>query len=388
MVALLVFGVTLLAAVLISELADRTIVSTAVLFLLAGVAVGGGGFGLIRLEPDSPVVGHLANYALVAVLFTDGMKLGWGRLRSAWVLPGRALLLGLPLTMLATALLAHFVAGLSWLDAWLVGAVLCPTDPVFAAAIVGREGVSRRLRHLLNVESGLNDGLALPIVLGILAVGGVAERSLGLHVVELAGGCALGVAVAGGALWVARLRFFGIARSHEPFLLVAIGLMVFALAPLVHANPFLAAFSAGVTIATMRPEETEENNAFAEQTAELLKLGAVLVFGALITPQLLHAVPWTGYVFAVLSLVVARPIALGLALVGGKLTGREKVAAMWFGPKGFASVIYGLMVLNSGVAGAVRSFNLVAIVVAGSILAHSSTDVVVARWLEPKAKAT
>lgn len=114
----------------------------------------------------------LAELALFSVLFTDGMRVGWRDLRSAWREPGRALLLGLPLTVLVTAVLAHVVAGLPWLHAFLVGAVLAPTDPVFAAAIVGREEVPRRLRHLLNVESGVNDGLVLPVVLVLLAAAG------------------------------------------------------------------------------------------------------------------------------------------------------------------------------------------------------------------------
>jgi hypothetical protein len=104
MVGLLVFSLTLLLGVLISELAHRSIISTAVLFLLAGYFAGEGGFGIIRLAPDAPVVSELARFALIAVLFTDALKVGWRDLSSAWQLPGRALLLGLPLTVAGTAL--------------------------------------------------------------------------------------------------------------------------------------------------------------------------------------------------------------------------------------------------------------------------------------------
>jgi len=381
MLALLIFGLTLLVAVLISELADRSIVSTAVLFLVAGFAAGEHALGFIELRADTPVISRLADFALVAVLFTDGMKLGWRELRSAWHLPGRALFFGLPLTMTATALLAHQVAGVSWLNAWLVGAVLSPTDPVFAAAIVGRSGVSQRLRHLLNVESGFNDGLALPIVLGLLALGGAAEGGVLMNIVELLAGVVIGVAVPWIALQFERTRFFAVARSHEPYFPFAIGIVVFAFAELVHANQFLAAFTAGITLATLRRDQAEEFGAFGEEFAELLKLAALLVFGGLISPALLREVPLEGYAFAGLALFAARPAAIGLALWGARLEWRNKVAAMWFGPKGFASVIYGLMVLESGIDGANESFHLIAIVVVGSILAHSSTDVVMARWL-------
>ena len=160
MTLLLAYSVVLLLAVLVSALAHRTVLSTAVLFLVAGFVFGGGVTGVLSLQPQDEIVAVLAELALFAVLFTDGMRLGWPDLVSAWRLPGRALGWGLPLTLLITALLAHFVAGLGWLEAFLVGAVLAPTDPVFAAALVGNERVPQRLRHLLNVESGINDGLA------------------------------------------------------------------------------------------------------------------------------------------------------------------------------------------------------------------------------------
>lgn len=385
MEAVLIFSLTLLIGALISEFADRSLVSTAALFLTVGFVAGPGMLGLVHLEIDSPVISRLAEFALVAVLFTDGMKLGWDELKSAWKLPGRALFFGLPLTLVATALLARYVAGLDWLEAWLVGAVLSPTDPVLAAAIVGRKGVPRRLRHLLNVESGLNDGLALPIVLGLLAAGGAAAQEMPRPILELIGGGGVGIAVPWLTLRLARTRFFAVARSHEPFFPFAIGLITFSLAAILQMNEFIAAFAAGVTVATMRPPEKEEFNVFGEQVSELLKLAALLVFGMVISPRFLAEIPIGGYLFAAGALLLARPLGLGLALVGTGLDRRTKIAALWFGPKGFASVIYGLMVLKSGLDGADGMFHLIALVIVGSILAHSSTDVAISRWFRKEA---
>ena len=115
--------------------------STAVLFLLAGVVAGEGMLGALSLRPDAPAVAILAELAMFSVLFTDGMRVGLKDLASAWRLPGQALLLGLPLTLVGTALLARWIVGLPWAKSFLLGAVLSPTDPVFAAAIVGREEV-------------------------------------------------------------------------------------------------------------------------------------------------------------------------------------------------------------------------------------------------------
>jgi NhaP-type Na+/H+ or K+/H+ antiporter len=162
--------------------------------------------------------------------------------------------------------------------------------------------------------------------------------------------------------------------------------LVLWLSSLTHANAFLAAFSAGITVATMSPAIREAFHQFGELVAELLKLAALLVFGALISPRFLGEIPLTGYLFAAVALFVARPVSLAIALVGSSLRVRERIAAAWFGPKGFASVVYGLLILRSGVAARSVLFHLVALVVVASIIAHSSTDVVVARWFEPGTK--
>ncbi len=379
MAAVVAFAAVLLAAVLLSSLANRSVLSTAVVFLVGGFLLGDGVFGAVSVHPDDPVVGIFAELALFSVLFSDGMKIPARDLRSAGRLPGRALLFGLPLTLVLTAVLAHFVAGVGWTESFLLGAVLSPTDPVFAAALVGRKEVPYRLRHLLNVESGLNDGLALPIVVVLLAVVG----SEPIHAWRLAGdlvlGVALGVVIPWGAIRLERLRPFSATSLYEPLNAFAIGLLVLGVSSVSGANEFLAAFAAGVTVATLSPQIREAFEQFGELVAELLKLAALLLFGALISPTFLREVPFSGYVFAVLAIVLARPIALAFALFRTELTRREWAAAAWFGPKGFASVVYGLLILESGVASRDRLFHLVALVIAVSIVAHSSSDVAVAR---------
>ena len=260
--------------------------------------------------------------------------------------------------------------------------MLSPTDPVFAAAIVGREEVPARLRRLLNVESGLNDGLALPLVVILLAIAGEGEFHLGAVVGEVTFGVVLGVLVPWAAIRLERTRFFSAHTTYAPLNAFAIGLLVLALSSITHANEFLAAFAAGITVATVGPEVREAFHRFGELVAELLKLAALLVFGALMSPHFLMEIPWTGYAFAVLVLVAVRPVALGIALWGSHLGWREWAAAAWFGPKGFASVVFGLLVLKSGLARGDEVFHLTALVITGSILAHSSTDVLVAHWLQ------
>ncbi len=378
MVLFLVFAATLLAAVLLSGLAERTVLSTAVLFLVVGF-LAGGVTNFLTIRPEDPLTIRLAELALFAVLFTDGMRVGVRDLAYAWRLPGRALLLGLPLTLLFTAVLAHFVAGLPWLASFLVGAVLSPTDPVFASALVGREEVPLRLRRLLNVESGVNDGLALPIVVVLLAVASQQEVEAVTIAEELALGVVIGVVVPWIALRLERTRLFDLAESYEPLYAFSVGLLVLALGYVTHANLFLAAFSAGITVVSVSPRFKDAFHQFGELLAELLKLAAILVFGALISLTFLMEIGLGGYVFALLALVVVRPVALAVSFLGARINLPEFAAAAWFGPKGFASVVYGLLVLESGVNLSGEMFHLIALVVAASILLHSSTDVVVAR---------
>ena len=273
---LLVFAAVLLGAVLLSSLAHRTVLSTAVIFLAAGFVLGDPVLGVISVAPDDELVVLLAELALFAVLFSDGMRLGWGDLVSAWRLPGRALALGLPLTLLLTALFAHYVVQLGWAEAFLVGAVLAPTDPVFASALVGNDAVPQRLRRLLNVESGINDGLALPFVVVLLSVvqgsGEAGAVDLG---VELALGLAIGVGVPLVAIWLERLPVLQASVQYQPLNAVAIGLLVLGLAEVTHGNLFLAAFAAGITVATAGREQREAFEEFGE-----LRRGAAQAGGA------------------------------------------------------------------------------------------------------------
>ncbi len=383
MILVLIFGLVLLAAVLLSELANRTVLSTAVLFLFAGFLCGGV-FGWINIRPGDPAVSRIAELALVAVLFTDGMKVGLRDCASVWRLPGRALLFGLPLTLALTAVMCRYIVGLGWLESFLVGAVLSPTDPVFAAAIVGREHIPARLRHLLNVESGVNDGLALPIVLVLLSAAGAKAVGGGVLALELAGGVAIGIVVPLIAVFLERRTWLTVSSEYGPLFALAIGIIVWSAAVVSHCNDFLAAFAAGITVASISSHLRDQFKRFGGLLTELLKLTALLLFGAMISPAFLIQTSWHDYVFAFAALLLARPIALLISLLGARLDLREKFVAAWFGPKGFASVVYAIIVLRSNIADAEHVFHLIALVIAVSMVAHSSSDVPIARWFPEK----
>ncbi len=153
-----------------------------------------------------------------------------------------------------------------------------------------------------------------------------------------------------------------------------------------HANLYLAAFSAGITLASLRSDLRDEFHRFGELVTELLKLAALLVFGALISPRFLAEVHWSGYVAAAVILLLVRPAAIEISLIGSGMTWQERITAGWFGPKGFASAIYGLLLFSFQLPNAQNLFHIIAIVIVASILAHSSTDVLVARWFRSSEK--
>ncbi|RZQ64586.1 cation:proton antiporter [Amycolatopsis suaedae] len=381
MALVLAFGLVLLISVSLSGVAARTVLSTALLFLVAGALIGQGGFGLVHIGPQDPLVTVLADVALFTVLFTDGQRANLRALREGWRLSGRALGLAMPLTMIGIAVPAYFLVGLDWPTALLLGAILSPTDPVFAAAIVGRSDIPLRLRRLLNVESGLNDGLALPFVLIFLATASHTTADLGTIGWELLLGLVLGIALPALVALAWRLRILTSEPRLQALGPLAVGVALYGACHLTHANPYLAAFAAGATLATLDRVAAEHFEPLGDLLSEITKFAALLVFGALITPDRLSHLTVGGWVFAVLAIVLVRPAAMMLSLVRTQLSGRERATAAWFGPKGFASVVYGLLALQSGIPDNELVFDLVAVTIAISIILHSSTDVPVAKAL-------
>ncbi len=379
MVLVLTFGVVLLITVGLSGLAARSVLSTALVFLVAGALVGPGFLGLIDVTPQSPAVSLLADIALFTVLFVDGGRLPLRELRAGWRLSGRALGFGMPLALVLVALAAHYIVGLDWITALLVGAILSPTDPVFASTIVSRSEVPTRLRRLLNIESGVNDGLALPFVLVFLTLAGGGEAGIGATAVELLLGIGLGVAIPLLVSLLLRLPVLGAEPKLQPLGPLAIAVVLYALCHLTHANPYLAAFAAGITAATVAPNAAHAFEEFGELVSELTKFAAVLVFGALLTPAFLADLTIGEWVVALLSLLVVRPASVLVSMLGARIARRERYAAAWFGPKGFASVVYGLLVVQADIPASQTVFELVALTIAVSIIAHSMSDVPVAK---------
>lgn len=370
---ILIFGVLLVIAVLFSERARTTVLSSSVLFLSGGIALGATGLGWLSVS-SSETLRLSSEIALFTILFVDGAQLGWGQITAAWRLPGRALLVGLPLTLAAIAAAAHWILGIAWMPAFLLGAVLSPTDPVMVRTLLEQEAVPARLRNLLSVESGLNDGLVLPPIAVLLAIlGGQAAEPL-RSTLEAVGGIAIGVAAAALAM-IERVRWLQVSETYRPLFGIAIACTAFGVCSVTGANELLAAYSAGIALATLRSDLAQSLVRIGEPLTEAVKLAALLVFGAALSLQFDLVVIG----FAAAALLAARPVALLLAFLGGGLDRKEWLTAAWFGPKGFSSILYGALILTSNVADAPRLYRIIGLVVTLSIVAHSSTDSLVAR---------
>jgi NhaP-type Na+/H+ or K+/H+ antiporter len=385
---LAVFGVLLLAGALISGLAGRSFVSLAAVFVVAGFVVGEGGAELVDVDPTSGFVQGLAVVALILILFRDGLKVEAEMLQEAWHLPLRKLVLAMPLTAVLIALATRVLTDLGWTESFLVGALLSPTDPVLSSAVVNNPRVPRLIRHSLNLESGLNDGLALPAVLAFTAAAAGHDDFVWWQFVlqDVLVGLASGLLVAFGA---SRLMPGGRALGHEisrhQKALYAIGVAFTAygtatLPP--EGNGLIAVFVAAIAFGIWRPDIAKAFESQSEDVVELVKLGVFLVFGAIVTLDGLFGDGWAAVGIVAFTLLVARPVAVFAALAGSRQAGTaEKAFMSWFGPKGVATMAFALFVLGSDASGAERVFNIAALCVLASIIAHGLTDHAGSEWI-------
>lgn len=382
MVILFAYALTMVAAVVLSSISHRTMLSSTVVFFVGGVLAGPEVLDLLDLRGQTRALSRLATITLFVVLVNDGSRVQLEQLRTQWTLPMRALAAGIPLTIALIALIVHDAVGLPWADALLLGAVLSPTDPVLASAIVGRERVPERVRWLLNIESGANDGLALPAVLALTSVVGTTGIDADRLAISIPAGVAIGIVVPWIVLRVATHRPFGISERAQPLAPFAAALLVYAVAGITSGNVFLAGFAAGITLGNLRDARATTFHDFSDPLSDIAKLTALFAFGSLIIwSNYFTKEPWTVFLLAALVIFAVRPVMIAITMIGTHLTRAELAIAGWFGPRGFSSVVYGLYVLHAGGAHAVRVFRLTALVVGASIVLHSSTDVPAVRML-------
>jgi NhaP-type Na+/H+ or K+/H+ antiporter len=388
---LLLFGGLLAVVAALSGVMKGTVLSASVLSVAAGFGLAV--TGVVHVDATDQAVVQLVELALVLTLFSDGMFVERELLRSHWGPTARALAIAMPITMGLLALAAKALfPDLTWAEAFLLAAVLSPTDPVVTSAVVTSRLVPSKVRHTLNLESGLNDGLALPFVLFFLVLaspGGDAGAEALKLVGEAAVGAAIGVAL---GVFAGRLHFNlpggGITPRYEGIYSVGFALAAFGLAEVTIGNGLIAAFVCGIALGASEREVPAGFVEFAENSSAILQVLTFFVFGGLIyATGFHHSVPPL-VLFVAFALLIARPVAVLLSFLRTGIPQSEKLFMAWFGPKGVASMLFALFVLKSDVGNNALIFDTAAIAIIASIVAHGLTDTIGAKWLAKRVGLT
>ncbi len=382
--AMLLFGGLLAIVAGLSGLMKGTVLSASVLSVGLGVALAAG--DVVHVDPRSESIVELVELALILTLFSDGMFVERELLRRHWSPVARSLIIAMPITLLLIALAAKALfPELSWGEAFLLGAVLSPTDPVVTSAVVTSRLVPSSVRHTLNLESGLNDGLALPFVLFFLVLAAPGGDP-GVEAAKLAGeavfGAAVGVGlgVLGGRLHH-NLPGGGMTARYEGIYAIGFALFAFGLSEVTVGNGLIAAFVCGIAMAASERDVPEGFVEFAENTSAILQVITFFVFGALIVATGFdHSIPPL-VLFVLFALLLARPVAVMLSFAKTGIPRPQKLFMAWFGPKGVASMLFALFVLKSDVGQGSLIFDIAAIAIIASIVAHGLTDTVGAKWM-------
>jgi sodium/hydrogen antiporter len=353
------WGLAAIALVLIAYAAvsgrlATTPVTQAMVFVAVGLLVGNRALELIDVDAASQFVRHLAEATLTLVLFTDAVRVNLGRLRRESLVPARLLGIGLPLTIVAGT-----VAGLALLpglDLWTAAALatmLAPTDAALGLPVVSNRRLPSRIRQGLNVESGLNDGVCVPLLIIFLTIAEAEEGAahvepLRVILEEIGFGAASGVAA--GALGAVVLRGFAargwMEGTWKQINAVATPLLAYMVASALGGSGFIAAFVAGIVFGAIAGGQAEATTFLAEESGELLNAVTFLLFGAVLLGPALGDLDWRVIGYAVLSLTVVRLLPVALAMLGAGMR-RVTVGFLgWFGPRGLASIVFVLILVE------------------------------------------
>ena len=349
----LIFGTVFFAFALISKRVQGTIITPPILFVASG-------FGLASLLTSSAGLSYnegglhvLAELTLILVLAADASQISFDELKKQKAIPMRLLLIALPLIMLTGTLVAHTVFPIGWYEAALIAAILAPTDAALGASVLADKTVPSKIRQGLNVESGLNDGIALPAVLFFACFLNLTHQAgeenwlifLSLQVII---GPIAGIVIGwiGGHLiaWAAKKQWM--TSEFQGVAAIALAVIAFAAAELCHGNGFIAAFVAGLTYGNLHVNYSKFLHEFTETESQFLSYLTFFLFGALILPEAIHHIDGKIVLFAILSLTFVRMLPVFISMIG---TGHRlpTIAFMgWFGPRGLASLLFALLVLE------------------------------------------
>jgi NhaP-type Na+/H+ or K+/H+ antiporter len=382
-VDLAVLAAVVFAFGLVSRRLEGSVLTVPIVFVIAGALLGPAGLGLVKFELDGHAVLLLGEIALALVLFTDAANTNLSSLRQNEGLPLRLLSIGMPLTIaLGAAAAVLLLTDLSFWEAAIVGTVLAPTDAALGQPVVSNPRVPLRVRQALNVEAGLNDGLSVPFLALFLTLA-VAEDELqpasywmlfALEQIGLGVLVGIGVGLVGGWLVSLASQRRWMADSFQRLALLALALISWALADLIGGNGFIAAFVGGLAVGPTVERVGGYLIRFTEAEGQLLNLSVFFIFGVLVI-GLIGPLGWEVALYALLSLTLIRMLPVALSLLRTHLRGISVLFMGWFGPRGLASIVLGLIVVAEAplLTGREEIEQVVALTVLCSVLLHGVT---------------
>jgi sodium/hydrogen antiporter len=361
----------------------RSWLSGPIIFTATGLILGPAGFDALRLPLTAANLRTLAELSLAMVLFSDAAHADLRVVRRTLGVPGRLLLIGLPLTIvLGTLVGLPAFRRLDALEVALLATLLAPTDAALGAPVVTNAAVPAATREALNLESGLNDGICVPVVLILLdlAIGTEIQGSTARHVLtvvleEIGIGLCVGLALTGGAVAVLRLASrLGWTSQHWLHIpVVALAALCFSAAQALGGSGFIACFTGGLLFGFLQGTGNPDLLSGASSTGEVLALLTWVVFGGPVVERLLPQMTWQMVIYAVLSLTVIRILPVFLALAGTGMTTATKLFIGWFGPRGLASIVFAVIVFDAGLPGRSTVAATAACTVLLSVIAHGMT---------------
>ena len=383
--ALAAIAIFILAFGLVSRRLEKSIITPPMAYVLFGLLISSSALGIIQeVEITNELIKILAEITLAILLFTDASRIKLKILRQDYNLPLRLLGIGLPITVITGTGLALLLFG-DRLNIWSAAAlatILAPTDAALGQAVVNSSRIPTSIRQAINIESGLNDGICLPILLLFFSLAEETSNYGALYWLKFASqqivfGTVIGIAIGyfGIKLIAYSLRRKWMTDSFEYLAVLGLSILAYTCAEMIDGNGFLAAFGAGLTLGLIGKESVLNHlQSFGEAEGQLLTLLSFLLFGAVMVLPSLQNTTWQVWLYAASSLTLVRMLGVAIALLGSNFQLDSNLFIGWFGPRGIASIIYGLLISEkSGIQGGELIFTTMVITVLISIFAHGIT---------------
>jgi len=380
-IALLAFFILIYSSV--AGAVERSWVSGPIIYTCFGLLIGRGGFDLLSWETNHETIRSMAEVTLALVLFTDAAGAHMAILKKTSMLPARLLFIGLPLTILFGYGVGVLIFdNVSLFAIAILATMLAPTDAALGKAVITNQSVPDKVRQALNVESGLNDGLCVPVLFVFLAlaleqVSGNATGPLAVKLVieEIGIGLAVGLPMTFVAVRLLTLAWQRdwLTTTWIQIPVVALAMSCFTLAQYLGGSGFIAAFSGGLLFGILEKSVREKFLRAAEGTGDTLALITWVIFGAAVSGKVLASFSWPVFLYAVLSLTVIRMLPVFLAFTGSGISTEGKLFMGWFGPRGLASIVFAVIVSGHQLPDNDPIILTVAWTIILSIIAHGIT---------------